>query len=110
MTPRPPGRFVKVARAAEAEYLTQVPNIGRSIAEDLRSIGIDRPADLRGKAPEALYNTLCRKTGVRQDPCVLDTFMAAVDFMNGGKPRPWWEFTPRRKALTNSATPRRSMR
>jgi hypothetical protein len=97
MTARTVRPGVKAARAAEAAHLTQIPNIGRSIAEDLRSIGIRAPADLKGRDPLELYKRLCRRTGTRQDPCVLDTFMAAVDFMNGGRPRPWWEFTPARK-------------
>jgi DNA transformation protein len=29
---------------------------------------------------------------------VLDTFLAAKDFMNGGTSQPWWHFTPLRKA------------
>jgi DNA transformation protein len=28
-----------------------------------------------------------------------DALMAAVDFMNGGKAKPWWEFTAKRKTL-----------
>jgi hypothetical protein len=30
---------------------------------------------------------------------VLDTFMAAVDFMNGVAAAPWWAYTAQRKAL-----------
>jgi hypothetical protein len=30
---------------------------------------------------------------------VLDTFLAAVDFMRGAEPRPWWAYTAQRKAL-----------
>jgi hypothetical protein len=37
-------------------------------------------------------------TGVRNDPCMADTSMAAVDFMNGGSPKSWWSFTAKRKA------------
>jgi hypothetical protein len=28
---------------------------------------------------------------------VLDTFMAAVEFMRGSEPRPWWQYTAQRK-------------
>jgi len=45
-----------------------------------------------------LYRALCRATGKRQDPCVLDTLLAVVDFMSGAAPRPWWTYTPQRKA------------
>jgi len=46
-----------------------------------------------------LYQSLCAKTGKRQDPCVLDTFMAATDFMRGAQPKPWWTYTAERKAV-----------
>jgi hypothetical protein len=89
----------KAGTAAECSALEQLPNIGPSLAADLRLIGIAHPADLRGKDAFALYQQLCAATGQRQDPCVLDTFMAAVDFMRGAPPAPWWHYTPQRKAL-----------
>ncbi|MES2990987.1 MAG: helix-hairpin-helix domain-containing protein [Pseudomonadota bacterium] len=88
----------KAATAADCAALEQLPNIGPSLAADLRSIGIAHPSDLRGRDPFVLYRQLCTTTGQRQDPCVLDTFMAAVDFMNGAAAAPWWRYTPQRKA------------
>jgi len=88
----------KAASAAECQTLEQLPNIGPSLAEDLRSIGIERPADLRGQDAFVLYRKLCAATGQRQDPCVLDTFMAATDFMGGARAAPWWHYTAQRKA------------
>ena len=79
--------------------LEDLPNIGPSIAGDLRLIGVRHPADLRGRDPRALYDALNRARGVRQDPCVLDTFMAAVDFMEGAPAKPWWRYTAQRKRL-----------
>lgn len=93
---------IKAPKAASAETcvaLEQLPNIGPSIAADLRSIGISRPTDLRSADPWALYRRLCEVSGQRQDPCVLDTFMAATDFMRGAVAAPWWSYTARRKAL-----------
>ena len=92
----------KATSAAECHALEQLPNIGPSLAEDLRSIGIHRPADLRGKDAFVLYQKLCAATGQRQDPCVLDTFMAATDFMRGAQAAPWWHYTAQRKALFGS--------
>ena len=89
----------KAATAAECTALEQLPNIGPSLAADLRLIGIERPSDLRGKDAFVLYQKLCAATGQRQDPCVLDTFMAASDFMRGAPPAPWWSYTAQRKAL-----------
>jgi hypothetical protein len=92
-------RSAKASAAAECETLEQLPNIGPSLAADLRLIGIAHPRELRGKDPFVLYQKLCAATGVRQDPCVLDTFMAATDFMAGAAPAPWWHYTAQRKAL-----------
>ncbi|MEP6740315.1 MAG: helix-hairpin-helix domain-containing protein [Caldimonas sp.] len=88
----------KAKSADDCERLEQLPNIGPSLAADLRLIGIERPAELRGQDPLALYRRLCEATGQRQDPCVLDTFMAVTDFMRGGPAAPWWNFTAERKA------------
>lgn len=90
-------RPLKAQHADECEVLEQLPNIGPSIAADLRSIGVQVPRDLIGRDGFALYQALCRSTGRRQDPCVLDTFMAATDFMAGAPPRPWWTYTAERK-------------
>jgi Pathogenicity locus len=89
----------KAASAAECQTLEQLPNVGPALAADLRLIGIQHPRELRGKDAFVLYQKLCAATGQRQDPCVLDTFMAATDFMAGAAPAPWWTYTPQRKAL-----------
>ncbi|MDM5272710.1 helix-hairpin-helix domain-containing protein [Sulfurovum sp. zt1-1] len=86
----------KVVRETTRE-LTDLPNIGRSLANDLKLIGIDIPEKLEGKDPHKLYQKLCEMTGKRQDPCVLDTFMSIIDFMNGGEPKVWWSYTDERK-------------
>ena len=36
--------------------------------------------------------------GRREDPCLLDTFYAAVDYADGGPARPWWEYSRERLA------------
>jgi hypothetical protein len=77
--------------------LEQIPNIGPSLAEDLRTVGVKHPSELPGRDPYALYDRLCRITGERQDPCVIDAFISAVRFMEGEPRRPWWHYTPERK-------------
>jgi len=89
----------KAASAADCRTLEQLPNIGPSLAGDLRQIGIEHPDDLRGQDAYVLYRRLCERAGRRQDPCVLDTFMAATDFMAGAPAAPWWHYTPKRKSL-----------
>ena len=86
----------KVERS-RVKKLTDLPNIGRAGADDLRLIGIDDPHQLIGLCPFDMYEKLCAKTGVRHDPCVIDVFISVTRFMNGEAPRPWWEFTNMRK-------------
>ena len=92
-------RPLKARQAHECEQLEQLPNIGPSMAGDLRLLGVQHPAELARRDPFVLYQSLCAITGKRQDPCVLDAFMAAVDFMRGAAPRPWWSYTAERKAV-----------
>lgn len=87
----------KVDLAAAAQHLQQLPNIGPSIAGDLRSIGVLQPQDLVQADPYALYVALCQHTRKRHDPCWIDCALAAVDFMRGAPPRAWWDYTAERK-------------
>ncbi|MBI5891425.1 MAG: helix-hairpin-helix domain-containing protein [Nitrosomonadales bacterium] len=77
--------------------LEDLPNIGKTMAADLRCIGIRSPIQLAGRDPFQLYEALCQRTGVRHDPCVIDVFMSVVHFMDGGDALPWWSFTQPRK-------------
>ena len=79
--------------------LTDIPNIGPAMARDLEILGINRPEELQGLDPLQMYNDLCRITGHRHDPCVIDVFIAAVRFMEGSPEKPWWHYTSERKAL-----------
>jgi hypothetical protein len=95
----PHNYIMKAKTAADAKTLDQIPNIGKAVMKDLIHLGITRPEQLKNKDGIKLYHKLNKITGVRHDPCMADTFMAAVDFMNGGKARPWWDFTEERKKL-----------
>ena len=86
----------KVVRE-EVVLLTHLPNIGPSLAGDLRLIGIQTPAELTGRDPYALFEALCEATQQRHDPCVLDIFISVTRFMNGGPPAVWWQFNKERK-------------
>jgi len=88
---------VKADSARAAMRLEDIPNIGPSIADDLRALDIFEPQQLVGKDPYALYRRMTEITGVVHDPCLCDTFIAAVRFMEGGPARPWWFYTPERK-------------
>jgi hypothetical protein len=77
--------------------LEDIPNVGPAVAADLRQLGITSPGELAGRDPYALYDDLCRITDQRHDPCLLDTFIAAVRYMEGAPKRPWWKYTAERK-------------
>ena len=89
---------MKATTAADAHELRQLPNIGPAMIGDLHQLGITRPMQLADQDPYVLYQSLCRLTDVRHDPCVLDTFISAVRFMQGAPPHPWWHYTAERKA------------
>jgi len=72
------------------------------ISSDLRLIGISKPQNLIEKNPFDLYDKLCIKKGEHVDHCVIDVFMSVVDFMEGGNPQPWWNFTQKRKEIFDS--------
>jgi hypothetical protein len=88
---------MKAASAAAALRLEDIPNIGPSIADDLRALDIYEPAQLAGRDPYELYRRSNAIAGVVQDPCLCDAFIAAVRFMEGGAVRPWWFYTAERK-------------
>lgn len=90
---------MKARHFEDCFMLEQIPNVGPSVAADLRALGVQRPKDLQRHDPYALYKRLCRQAGRPQDPDTLDTLMAAVDFMAGGPPRPAWHYTERRQQL-----------
>lgn len=93
----------KAKHADEATTLESIPNVGPSIAADLRQLDIRVPADLVGQDPYVLYQDLCIQTGTRHDPCLLDTFIAATRFMAGAPPYPWWHYTAERKRTLKTA-------
>lgn len=88
---------MKVIYASGVQKFTDIPNVGPRIANDFKTLGIKTPLALKGRSAFLLYTNLCKKTKMRHDPCVLDTFMAVVDFMNGAKAHPWWHYTSERK-------------
>jgi len=86
------------ANTAEAAIrLEDIPNVGASIADDLRGIDVYEPSQLVGRDPYQLYAAVCARSGELHDPCLCDTFIAAVRFMEGGPKVPWYAYTAERK-------------
>lgn len=90
-----PARVIR----SQVSTLTDLPNIGPAMAEDLERLGIQAPQQLVGSA---LYDALCALTSQQHDPCVIDVFISVTRFMDGEDARPWWHFTAERKALRST--------
>ncbi len=75
----------------------QIVNVGPATALDFQTLGLQSPQQLVGRDPWKLYHDLSVATKTLQDPCVLDVLWAAVDYMNGNPPQPWWHYTAARK-------------
>lgn len=78
------------------EDLEQIPGVGKSIAEDLRQLGITSVRQLKGKDPERLYRKLCRFRASPVDRCMLYVFRCAVYYASTNDPDPellqWWKW------------------
>jgi DNA transformation protein len=92
----------QLRRPTDAARLEDLPNIGKSIAADLRSLGIHQPQQLLDHTPLALYLHLATRMGKRHDPCVLYTLLAARHYLETGEVVPWWKFTEQGKQLLGS--------
>lgn len=89
------------AAAADTRKLRDLAGVGKSIEANLHSLGVTSITDLALSDGKDLYERLCTATGVRQDPCVLDTFRCAVAQARDAKlpvdQRNWWWWSRRRK-------------
>jgi hypothetical protein len=102
--PRAKKRPPRVADVpVKARVLLELPNVGPATALDLVRLGISEPKQLVKRDADRMYEALCRIDGVRHDPCLLDVFTSVVAFVNGAPARPWWAYTPKRKARRKPA-------
>jgi Pathogenicity locus len=92
---------MKVRQASERKFQDLV-SVGPAIERDFEMMGIRSVAQLSKQNPKTMYDKLCKLTGERQDPCVLDTFEAAVaQAVNPRLPAEkcqWWYWSRKRKA------------
>ncbi|MFN7779815.1 MAG: helix-hairpin-helix domain-containing protein [Betaproteobacteria bacterium] len=79
------------------DELLALRNVGPASRRDLALLGISNVAQLARQNPDRLYATLQAITGQRHDPCVWDTFAAAIHQAKTGEALPWWHFTAIRK-------------
>jgi len=76
-----------------------IPHVGKKVACLLCEAGIAKPLDLRGVDALWLYNKICKITLQNHGPQLLDRLLAAIDFAEGGAPRPLNTFTAIRNQL-----------
>jgi hypothetical protein len=83
--------------------LRDLISVGPAIERNFHLLGIRSVVQLAKRDAHKLYSRLERLTGTRQDPCVLDTFQAAV--AQARNPRlpaqkcQWWYWSRKRKAV-----------
>ena len=88
--------------ATSTRRLAELISVGPAMLRDFEMLGIRSVSQLAKQEPERMYERLNRKTGQRQDPCVLDTFCAAV--AQARNPRlpaeqcQWWYWSRKRKS------------
>lgn len=78
-----------------SDSVTSIPGVGKSIAEDLRRLGVREVADLQGQSPEDLYMKLEKLEGVHVDRCMLYVMRTAVYYAEGGRVPErllWWHW------------------
>jgi Pathogenicity locus len=88
---------MKARTCKEVKKFQDIPNVGPAMERDFILLGLKNPTDLIPKHPFTLYNKMCKISGKRLDPCVLDTYIAVIDFMNGAPAKPWYFYTKSRE-------------
>ncbi len=89
---------------AKTRELGDLISIGPAMLKDFEMLGIRSVEELARRDPHRMYERMERLTGKRQDPCVLDTFCAAV--AQARNPRlaaekcQWWWWSKERKKRT----------
>jgi DNA transformation protein len=94
-------RRMKSNSLKQISKLEDLPNIGSHIANDLRAIGINSPADLRRRVPLTTFNELKDTMGHRHDPCVFYTLLSVEHYFATSESLPWWRFTAIGKTQLN---------
>jgi hypothetical protein len=85
----------------QPRQLRDLISVGPAIERDFHLLGVRSVVQLAKMDPQKLYSKLERMTAKRQDPCVLDTFHAAV--AQARNPRlpaeqcQWWYWSRKRK-------------
>jgi recombinational DNA repair protein RecR len=78
------------------EQLEQIPGVGKSVAQDMRNIGIYSVSQLENQDPEKLYQKLCSFKASPVDRCMLYILRCAVYYASNTEHDPnllkWWNW------------------
>lgn len=89
--------------------LRDLTSIGPAMLGDFEKLGVRSVPQLARHDAQDLYEKLCRLTGQRQDPCVLDTFTCAVaqarDPHLPSAQKQWWYWSRIRKSRATKKKP-----
>ena len=81
--------------------LKDLRGIGAKMLGDFEKLGIRSVDELKSRDAQKLYDRICKLSGTRQDPCVLDTYRCAIEqARNPELPREqtnWWYWSRVRK-------------
>lgn len=81
--------------------LKDLRGIGKKMLADFDRLGIRSVTDLKSRDAQKLYDRMCKITGTRQDPCVLDTYRCAIEQARHPDLPPeqanWWYWSRLRK-------------
>jgi hypothetical protein len=76
--------------------LMEIPGVGEKTARDLWEMGIRTPADLGGRDPQELFETLCLQQGGVTDRCNLYIYRCAIYYASNERHKPellkWWNW------------------
>jgi Pathogenicity locus len=94
--------FMATTASVRGRQLGDLISIGPAMLRDFAQLRIQTVAQLAKQNPRRMYERLNRLSGQRQDPCVLDTFCAAVaQAKNPRLPAEqclWWYWSRKRKS------------
>jgi hypothetical protein len=86
----------------ETRTLGDLYSVGPATVRDLKALGITAVEQLVGQDARKLYDRLCRLSGKRCDPCMMDVLSAAIaqaqDPDLPKEKRRWWYWSKIRKS------------
>jgi hypothetical protein len=99
-------------REARRRRLGDLVSIGEAMLRDFERLGVTSVEQLALEDPDELYARISSLDGELHDPCVLDTYRAAVaqarDPELPEEQRSWWWWSRKRKAEEEALRPSRA--